>query len=285
MADRIQRQRFRPAAKRLLGYACLLPAALLVGTWEAQADVFRDIIRSKDAGYLTEWGERYEKGKSVAKNADRAVRLYCRAARLGNAEAKYRLGELYDNGEGRLPPDERLSAAWLYQAAQGGHPQAIERIGELGIDHKPGRHPSCILSDGRFAEYNFKPHPARGRVAKLVRRLAPKYKLDPNLVLAVIEVESAFDVRALSPKNAQGLMQLIPETASRFGVRNVWDAEQNIRGGMAYLRWLLKNFSGDVRLALAAYNAGERAVERHGGIPPYEETRSYVKRILRRLQP
>ena len=122
-------------------------------------------------------------------------------------------------------------------------------------------------------------------MAKLVRRLAPKYKLDPNLVLAVIEVESAFNVRALSPKNAQGLMQLIPKTASRFGVRNLWDAEQNTRGGMAYLRWLLKNFSGDVRLALAAYNAGERAVERQGGIPPYEETRSYVKRILRRLQP
>jgi hypothetical protein len=177
-----------------------------------------------------------------------------------------------------------LSAAWLYQSAQQGHVPAIERIAELGIDHKPGRHPSCILSDGRFADYNFKPHPARGRVAKLVRRLAPKYKLDPNLVLAVIEVESGFDVRALSPKNAQGLMRIIPETASRFGVRNVWDAEQNVRGGMAYLRWLIKNFSGDARLALAAYNAVERAVERHGGVPPYEETRSYVERILRGLQ-
>ena len=75
-------------------------------------------------------------------------------------------------------------------------------------------------------------------------------------------------------------MQLLPTTAKRFGVKNPWDPEQNIKGGMAYLQWLLDYFGGDVRLALAAYNAGERAVERHGGIPPYEETRAYVAKVL-----
>jgi membrane-bound lytic murein transglycosylase MltF len=89
--------------------------------------------------------------------------------------------------------------------------------------------------------------------------------------------------KARSPKNAQGLMQLIPATAQRFGVRNVWDPEQNLRGGMAYLQWLLQHFKGDVKLALAGYNAGEKAVERHGGVPPYRETQAYVKRIMKRV--
>ena len=105
----------------------------------------------------------------------------------------------------------------------------------------------------------------------------------PRARLAVIEAESNFNPRAVSPKNAQGLMQLIPATAVRFGVENVWDPEQNLRGGMAYLRWLLDRFDGDVRLALAGYNAGEQAVHRHGGIPPYNETQDYVRRIARRL--
>lgn len=78
-------------------------------------------------------------------------------------------------------------------------------------------------------------------------------------------------------------MQLIPETAERFGVRDVWDPEQNLRGGMAYLRWLMQHFDGDLELVLAGYNAGEGAVQRHGGIPPYAETRTYVKRIIARL--
>ncbi len=98
-------------------------------------------------------------------------------------------------------------------------------------------------------------------------------------MLAVVQVESNFDPNARSPKNAQGLMQLIPETAERFGVGDVWDPEQNLRGGMAYLRWLLDNFDGDVKLALAGYNAGEGAVQRHGGIPPFAETQDYVQRI------
>ena len=120
-------------------------------------------------------------------------------------------------------------------------------------------------------------------ITKMVRRIAPRYSLDPRLVLAVIQAESSFNPKARSPKNAQGLMQLMPATAARFGVSDPWDPEQNVNGGMAYLRWLIDHFDGNVKFALAGYNAGERAVERHRGIPPYRETRSYVKRIVASL--
>jgi soluble lytic murein transglycosylase-like protein len=109
--------------------------------------------------------------------------------------------------------------------------------------------------------------------------MAPTYGLQPELVLAVIEAESAFNHQARSIKNAQGLMQLIPATAERFGVQDPYDPVQNLRGGMAYLRWLLAYFQGDVRLTLAGYNAGEGAVLRYGGVPPYAETRAYVEKI------
>jgi soluble lytic murein transglycosylase-like protein len=124
--------------------------------------------------------------------------------------------------------------------------------------------------------------PGRQAVEQLIERLAPQYALDPALVKQVVAAESAFRADARSPKNAQGLMQLIPATAQRFGVQNPWDTEQNLRGGMAYLRWLLGQFRGDVRLALAGYNAGEGAVTRHGGLPPYTETRQYVAGIIGR---
>ena len=105
-------------------------------------------------------------------------------------------------------------------------------------------------------------------------------RVSPALALAVITVESAGRVGAVSHAGAQGLMQLIPATATRFGVADVNDPVQNIRGGVAYLDWLLDAFDGDVVLALAGYNAGEGAVQRNGGVPPYAETRDYVPRVL-----
>jgi soluble lytic murein transglycosylase-like protein len=101
------------------------------------------------------------------------------------------------------------------------------------------------------------------------------------LVHAVIQTESNYNPFALSPKGAQGLMQLMPATARRFGVRNTFDIQQNLRGGASYLKHLLELF-GDRELALAAYNAGEEAVIRHRGIPPYPETRDYVRRVAGR---
>lgn len=121
-----------------------------------------------------------------------------------------------------------------------------------------------------------------GEITALVHKLAPLYGLAPKLVLAIIDTESAFRTDAVSSKGAVGLMQLIPETARRFGVRDSRDAEQNLRSGMAYLRWLLSYFRGNLRFALAGYNAGEGAVERAGGVPDYAETRNYVRRIVGR---
>ncbi|MEO0370320.1 MAG: lytic transglycosylase domain-containing protein [Pseudomonadota bacterium] len=105
-------------------------------------------------------------------------------------------------------------------------------------------------------------------------------KVSPALVLAVISVESSGRVSAESEKGAQGLMQLMPDTAARFGVTDPLSSAQNIKGGVAYLDWLLGEFGGDAMLALAGYNAGEGAVRRHGGVPPYSETRDYVPKVL-----
>lgn len=112
-----------------------------------------------------------------------------------------------------------------------------------------------------------------------VNHIAFKYQVDPALVRAVIHAESAFNVKALSNKGAQGLMQLMPGTARDLGVSNAFDANQNIEGGVKYLAGLLKQFDGDIKLATAAYNAGPNAVRKYNGIPPYAETKVYVERV------
>jgi soluble lytic murein transglycosylase-like protein len=113
-----------------------------------------------------------------------------------------------------------------------------------------------------------------------IRQAATLYQIPEELVRAVIKVESDYDPRAVSHANAQGLMQLIPQTAERMLVTDVFDPRQNILGGVRYLRVLANLFNGDLELTIAAYNAGEGAVIRYGGIPPYEETRGYVDKVL-----
>jgi soluble lytic murein transglycosylase-like protein len=121
----------------------------------------------------------------------------------------------------------------------------------------------------------------RDAVAPKIERIAEESRLSPELIHAVVRAESAYDPDAVSRKGAVGLMQLMPATAERYGVRDRRDPEQNLRGGSAYLRDLLDLFEGDLKLALAGYNAGENAVIRHGRrIPPYEETQTYVTRVL-----
>lgn len=112
-----------------------------------------------------------------------------------------------------------------------------------------------------------------------VRAAAAEFGVEEAVVRAIIHAESAFRPNAVSHAGAQGLMQLIPATASRFGVADVFDPNQNIRGGVQYLAWLLKRFNNDLTLAAAGYNAGEGAVDRHGGVPPYAETQRYVQRV------
>lgn len=126
----------------------------------------------------------------------------------------------------------------------------------------------------------FNPHP-RTNLTDVVNQASGRYRLDPDLVNSVIKAESDFNVRAVSPKGAQGLMQLMPGTASQLGVPNAFDPQANVEGGTRYLRELLERYNFDLVKALAAYNAGPQRVERFGGVPPYHETRAYVARVVK----
>jgi len=131
----------------------------------------------------------------------------------------------------------------------------------------------------------FTPLPAKPLVKapyrELVEAAAARYRVDADLITSVIAVESNFDPKALSPKNARGLMQLLPETAERMGVQNIYDPQENINAGTRYLRELLQRYNSNLALALAAYNAGPERVEQYGRVPPFEETLSYVRRVKR----
>ena len=122
---------------------------------------------------------------------------------------------------------------------------------------------------------------AEGDVRVLARATAERYGLDADLVLAVVAVESNFEPRAVSKKGAQGLMQLMPATADDLGVADALDPATNLDGGARYLQALLRLYRGDLRKALAAYNAGPGAVARHGGVPPYRETQEYVRKVMK----
>jgi soluble lytic murein transglycosylase-like protein len=126
--------------------------------------------------------------------------------------------------------------------------------------------------------------PPSSEISQLVEQTANRLQVDPQLVHAIIQVESEYDPKAVSPKGAMGLMQLIPETAQRFGVEDPFNPKQNIEGGVSYLRYLLDLFGGDLPRSLAAYNAGEGAVQRYGGIPSYAETRNYVQKVTNLYQ-
>ena len=240
----------------------------------------------------------YEYGVGVPRDAVRAAQLYCRAARYGDSVAQYNLGWMLTNSRG-IERDDAQAAHLFAAAAEQGMAQAQNMLAAMGMPR--GAPPACLrppetdppLLAAEAMRLKLQqvrqPPPLRAlppppnapeQIVRFVNLVAPEYQLAPQLVLAVMATESNFDPLAVSPKNAQGLMQLIPSTAERFKVRPITDPVQNIRGGMAYLRWLLAYFEGDLSLVLAAYNAGEKAVDRYGGVPPYAETRLYVRRII-----
>ncbi len=150
------------------------------------------------------------------------------------------------------------------------------------ITRKRGRDGRVYFTN-RAPLVNSTPSTPRSRYARimpLVYTLARKYDIDAQLVRAVISVESNFNVQAISRAGAQGLMQLMPATAAHYGVADPFDPEANIEGGIRFLKDLWHRYQGDVNRVLAAYNAGENAVKRYGGVPPYPETQRYVVRVL-----
>jgi len=298
-SHRLLKPTLRAAALML----CLSLATIGALATELPAEA-RDESRMRQL--LREQALAYENGEGVERDPARAAAEYCEAARLGDAESQYNLAWMYANGRG-VERNDSTAAFFFHAAAEQGLPQAQRMLKTVGgpstytPDCMRGPEPKAALvappipdaapararredlpllpspEDKALADFNTN---APQYLLDLVKKAAPEYKVQPQLALSIMEAESNFDTVALSPRNAKGLMQLIPETAARFNVRNAYDPEQNIRGGLAYLRWLLAYFEGDVALVAAAYNAGEGAVNRYRGVPPYAETRAYVIKIL-----
>jgi soluble lytic murein transglycosylase-like protein len=254
------------------------------------------VIKTPLTSSLLASAVQYENAEGVPRDYEKAAALYCKAAKMGDADAQYALGWMYANGRG-MPRNDAIAAQLFSLAADRGH-LAAKAMRHLTASTSTAPLPGCLLPDpvgGRAltASALFKAGetgPAmsqsyfKGPIYTLVSKLAERQDIDPKLVMAVILVESGFNAKAVSPRNAQGLMQLIPETAQRFRVKNAFDPEENIKGGIAYLKWLLAYFKGDVALVAAAYNAGEGTVEKYRGVPPYPETQKYVQRIAQLYQ-
>jgi soluble lytic murein transglycosylase-like protein len=275
--------------------ACLLSLLLAASANALAAASVLDAAEGELAGQLLATAVQYERGDGLTQDLERAAEFYCDAARYGSAEAYFALGWMYGNGQG-VARSEAVAATLIARSAHMGFAPAVNAQRFFGPS--AGALPPCLMprplaastsaatsarqasaDDADLDQILASLAPNKRRVAQLIRLLSPQYAIDPRLALAVAAAESNFESLARSPRNAFGVMQLIPETAQRFKVVNLYDPTQNIRGGLAYLRWLLSYYRGDVLLALAAYNAGEGAVDRCHGIPPYRETIDYVKRI------
>lgn len=225
-----------------------------------------------------------------------AAVIYCKIARNGSLEAYYRLGMLFAFGQG-VPENREIAASLFSAAAQQGHSEADKMLDT--ILYRSEKLPECILSNTKPPRGHFYSRWANDAsldsilsslkkdhhwIINMVQQIASWHQVDPRLALSIVSVESAFQINARSKANAMGLMQLIPSTASRFNVQNAFDASQNVKGGVRYLRWLLDRYHDDIELVAAAYNAGEGAVDKYKGIPPYPETQDYVSKIIHRYQ-
>lgn len=146
----------------------------------------------------------------------------------------------------------------------------VQNISDLNVSEVPPQQ-TPEMSDPKSVSFN-----------DIIEKYARDYDLDPSLIHSIIATESGFNPRAKSPKGARGLMQLMPATAKRLGVRNSYDPEENIRGGVKHFRFLMDNFNNDLELSLAAYNAGENLVQRLGRVPEIKETKEYVKLVKKR---
>lgn len=220
----------------------------------------------------------YEHGEGISKDPEKAVQWYCKAAVKGSVTAQRNLAWMFINARG-IDKNEALAVRWFKAAAKSGDTYSRQMLSRLDTNLQTKKS-ICIVLPTPYWETG-KCSKSCKKVVKTVNDIAPGYNIETRLILALIQQESNFKIKARSHKGAIGLMQLIPETAKRFGVKDIHDPVQNIKGGIRYLSWLLKRYQGNVALVLAGYNAGEKAVARYKGIPPYKETQNYVKRIMK----
>ena len=251
------------------------------------AAVFGDplsAIAAQDAGAngaardMVAPARQYESGVSVPRDYGRALTLYCEAARRGDPRAFHGIGWMYLNGRG-VARNDRIAAMWLRKAADRGIAQAANLLQLISrVSPAPPQDCPRAVTTRRAVNPRTSAPPA---IRSMIDETAQHVGLNTRLLHSVVLVESGFDPRALSPKMAAGLMQLMPETAARFGVRDRFDPRENVHAGAKYLRLLIDKYNGNLTLALAAYNAGEAKVEAYGGVPPYQETKTYVDAIKR----
>ena len=167
----------------------------------------------------------------------------------------------------------------LQAAAQQGKMTSVVRA-----DAKTGRLVRTVLTEPKAAPVGTDRRAVGLEMKAMIDRIANEQGVESQLVHSVIRAESNYNPGAVSPKGAQGIMQLIPATARRFGVTNIFDAKENVEGGVKYLRFLLDYFKGDYAKTIAAYNAGENAVDKYKGVPPFAETQIYVSRVAHNLE-
>lgn len=253
---------------------------------------------------LVEMAFKFGKSGSNVNTYQEVHDQYCRVARDGDANAQYAMGWIYEHGKG-VAKNSQIAHLYYSMAAEQQHALALESISETTVVKLEGdmltELPKCmqpdpvivirtpqqtvvnapLVEENPISERTAALFMSQKRIYKIVNKVATKHNIDPNLVMTFIAIESGFNPQATSMRNAQGLMQLIPETAARFGVKDAYKPEDNIKGGVAYLKWLLAYYQGNVELVAAAYNAGEKAVDKYRGVPPYEETKLYVKKIAK----
>ncbi len=270
-------------------FCCLLLLMSLSGI-AAEVDNYIEAPRVVAA---LEQGRAAESGLGMRKNFRLAIALYCDAATMGSPEGYFRVGRVLASSA-RTVQQQQLANAYLALAIRLGSREALKYyrsdvsnavLGDecgSGVGDFAGTTYAEVYSGSGFDidAYLTRQSPAKQKIASIIRQTAQKYNIDARIALAIAMAESNLNADAVSSKSAQGVMQLIPATQERFGVTRPFDPEQNVRGALAYLRWLHKRFAGDWQLVVAAYNAGEGSVDRYGGVPPYAETQQYVRRVL-----
>jgi TPR repeat protein len=275
--------------RQALGAAAVLLAGVTSAPWPAAGEPPAGWLRLPGQTAVQDGpgaahyrhGVRLEQGLGLRADPAAAIGHYCRAAHAGHLGARHQLGWMLLHGRG-VAPDAGQAVALLRQAAQAGHapsqgvlrllPRTEPTAPRVCDGHGPVDRPVDRLR-------------VPDEVERIAERTAARHAIDPDLVVAIIAVESSFDPTAVSQAGAEGLMQLMPATAARFGVDDSFDPVANVQGGVRYLAWLFQHFGDDLDRVLAAYNAGEGAVARYGGIPPFAETQAYVRKVRRLYDP